>query len=182
MSYYSALRLLPALAAGLATLVSGAETTASAELRPIGWPALRGQDADRSAAGTQAGVAGLAWTLDGTTVEIEGYALPVDRDGDLVYEFMLVPWAGACSHAAQPPPDQVIHVTTATPFRMGGSNEFVSISGRIRPGLEKTQLFIMDGVAVIESGYSIGRAEVAHAASESSRAPAPRSSPWSFLK
>lgn len=116
------------------------------------------------------------------TVEIKGYALPVDRDGDLVYEFMLVPWAGACSHMAQPPPQQVIHVTAMTPYRMKQSYEFVSISGRIRPGLEKTQLFIMDGVAVIESGYSIGRAEVARADARSDVAPPRKSSPWGFLE
>lgn len=173
----AALRFSTVLAACLPMLASPA-SAASIEARPIAWSALRGTTTgERASAGDR-----LSWTIDGETVEIKGYALPVDRDGDLVYEFMLVPWAGACSHMAQPPPEQVIHVTTVTPYRMKQSYEFVSISGRIRPGLEKTQLFIMDGVAVIEAGYSIGRADVAPAEGQSDL-PAPKpSSPWGFLK
>ncbi|HHZ07404.1 MAG TPA: DUF3299 domain-containing protein [Rhizobiales bacterium] len=171
-------RLLVLLSVSLAAPASPPAMAASAEARSITWPALRGP----LTGGNIGDPAGLAWTLDGETVEIKGYALPVDRDGDLVYEFMLVPRPGACSHMAQPPPEQVIHVTARTPFRMAGSYEFVSISGRIRPGLEKTQLFIMDGVAVIESGYSIGRADVARADEGLGAMPARRSSPWGFLR
>jgi hypothetical protein len=170
--------LIATLCASLAALASA--SGAAAEARPIGWPTLQGA-VEEPPKGTDAG-ARPAWPLDGESVEIKGYALPVDRDGDLVYEFMLVPWAGACSHMAQPPPDQVIHVTAVTPFRMTQAYQFVSISGRIRPGVEKTQLFIMDGVVVIESGYSIGRAEVAAADEGSAPMPARKSSPWSFIK
>jgi len=177
MSRPDALRLSLAFAACLPMLASPA-LAASAEARPIAWSALQGA----ATGGKAADGARLAWTIDGETVEIKGYALPVDRDGDLVYEFMLVPWAGACSHMAQPPPEQVIHVTAAAPYRMKQSYEFVSISGRIRPGLEKTQLFIMDGVAVIEAGYSIGRADVAPADGEGDVPASQISSPWNFLK
>ncbi|CAG1010466.1 hypothetical protein RHIZO_03773 [Rhizobiaceae bacterium] len=167
-----------ALVAILALFAPLPASGASAEARSIAWSALQGA----VTGGKPADAARLAWAIDGETIEIKGYALPVDRDGDLVYEFMLVPWAGACSHMAQPPPEQVIHVTAMKPFRMAESYEFVSISGRIRPGLEKTQLFIMDGVTVIEAGYSIGRADVARADEGSGSAPAKRSSPWGFLK
>lgn len=171
-------RLLVLLSASLAALAPAADVGASSEARSISWSILQGTDTG----GHPGNAANLAWTLDGERVEIKGYALPVDRDGDLVYEFMLVPWAGACSHMAQPPADQVIHVTAATPFRMAESYEFVSITGRIRPGLEKTQLFIMDGVTVIEAGYSIGRAGVARAEEGRGGMSGRRSSPWDFLK
>lgn len=177
MSRLDALGLSVAFAACLAMSAPPTAEAASTEARSIAWSALQGAAAEGKNA-----AAGLASTFEGETVEIKGYALPVDRDGDLVYEFMLVPWAGACSHMAQPPPQQVIHVTAVTPYRMKQSYEFVSISGRIRPGLEKTQLFIMDGVAVIESGYSIGRAEVARADARSDVAPPRKSSPWGFLE
>lgn len=177
MSLPGALRLSPVFAACLVLIAPPPAESASGDARSIPWSVLQGSVADDKAPG-----AGLVWTIDGETVEIKGYALPVDRDGDLVYEFMLVPWAGACSHMAQPPPQQVIHVTAVTPYRMKQSYEFVSISGRIRPGLEKTQLFIMDGVAVIEAGYTIGRADVEPADEGGAPAPARRASPWGFLK
>lgn len=176
MSLQRVLRLLLPLAASLASLAPAPVSSASAEARAIAWSALRSPpNAGASANGVR-----LAWAIEGETIEIKGYALPVDRDGDLVYEFMLVPTAGACSHMAQPPPDQVIHVTAAAPYRMSESYEFVSIRGRIRPGLEKTQLFVLDGVAVIEAGYSVGRADVARAEAETP--PAAKPSPWGFLK
>ena len=33
----------------------------------------------------------------------------------------------------------------------------VTVSGTLRPELEKTQLIILDGVSVIASGYHIGQ-------------------------
>ncbi len=53
---------------------------------------------------------------DGQEIRIEGYMLPVDREGDKVYEFLLVPYAGACSHMPQPPANQMIHVFPAQPY------------------------------------------------------------------
>ena len=174
----------PSLAVVLALALFGAGApsgfTAPGDPVPIGWPTL-GHAGGKPDATAGADAAGLAWDLAGRAVEITRYLLPVDRDGGLVHEFILVPWAGACSHAAQPPANQVVRVTPDTPYPLAHSYERVSISGRIKPGLEKTQLFIMDGVAVVESGYSIGRARVA-AAEGPDLVPAPGRSPWTFLK
>jgi hypothetical protein len=164
---------LAALQASTSIAAPGAPTS-------VGWAAL-GHAGGKPDATAGANAAGLAWDLAGRDIEITGYVLPVDRDCGLVHEFILVPWAGACSHAAQPPPNQVVRVTPDRPYPLSRSYERVSISGRIKPGLEKTQLFIMDGVAVVESGYSIGRARVA-AAEGPELAPTPGPSPWKFLK
>lgn len=55
----------------------------------------------------------LSLNLQDKTVQLSGYALPVDREGDLVYQFLLVPWTGACSHMPTPPPNQIVLVTPA---------------------------------------------------------------------
>lgn len=69
-------------------------------------------------------------------VRIEGYVLPIDREDDLVYEFMLVPWFDACSHAPQPAANQMVHVIPEAPIRIERSFDFVSVTGSLRPGLE----------------------------------------------
>jgi hypothetical protein len=124
----------------------------------------------------------LVWDMEGRTVQLSGYLLPVDREGDEVYEFLLVPVPGGCSHMAQPPANQVVHVSMRTPYRLREVYEAVSVSGVVRPGLEQTQLEVVDGVRVIESGYRFSGAEVA-AADLGPRKPVPGvDSPWKFLK
>lgn len=105
----------------------------------------------------------LAWKDDARPVELTGFILPIDQDGDLVYEFMLVPWAGACSHSAPPPPNQLVHVVSDEPFRMSRVYEVITVTGALQPGLDKAQLFIMDGIRVLDYGYSMSHAKVARA-------------------
>lgn len=105
----------------------------------------------------------LTWREEDRPVELTGFILPIDQDGDLVYEFMLVPWAGACSHSAPPPPNQLVHVVSDEPFRLLRVYEVITVRGSLRPGLDKAQLFIMDGVRVLDYGYSMSHAQVARA-------------------
>jgi hypothetical protein len=151
------------------------------ELRPEsqngGFPETAGAAASNSSQGEM-----LSWDLQGKTVELTGYLLPVDREGDLVYEFMLLPWGGLCSHVPPPPPNQTVHVTSERPFKLAEIYEPVSISGVLKPGLETTQLFVLDGVMVIQSGYSVGRAKVARAENADTAATPPKTTPWKFLE
>lgn len=131
-----------------------APASASAvEAREIDWPELS------PAHGNPDGPA-LATGLDGETIRLSGYLLPADHEGELVYAFMLVARRGACSHMQQPPANQVIRVVPSEPYRLSSNYEPVTITGALRPGLEKTQLFILDGAAIIQSGYTMRRAEV----------------------
>jgi len=131
--------------------------------------------------GSQAGET-LSWELQGKQVELAGYVLPVDRDGDLVYEFLLLPLTGVCSHVPPPAANQIVHVIPAHPFRLAEIYEAVAVTGVLKPGLEKTQLFVLDGVTVIESGYSVGRAEIARADKVPDAQRQGGNTPWNFLK
>jgi hypothetical protein len=140
-------------------------SSALAQTQPILWSALR--PADQAASKALPGMATsqtqgetLAWRDEGQLVELTGFVLPIDLDSDLVYEFMLVPSAGACSHTAPPPPNQLVRVVPEEPFRISKAYEPVTIVGSLRPGLDKAQLFILDGVRVLDFGYSMSRAEV----------------------
>jgi len=79
-----------------------------------------------------------------------------------------------------PPANQIVHVFPKKPFRITKSYEFISIVGALQPGLDESQLFVVDGVKVIEYGYSVRQAEVTK--------PGPKRDPdlkgvsaWSFL-
>lgn len=170
------------IAGGLICLAPGAY----AQPQEIFWRALRSADQktlgdasvgrDRSGSESEA----LAWKHAETVVELSGFVQPIDRDGDRVYEFLLVPVAGACSHTAPPRANQVVHVFPQQPFRISGANEFVSIVGTLQPGLDKSQLFILDGVKVIEYGYSMRQAKVTEQTQR--RDPDLKAiSAWSFL-
>jgi hypothetical protein len=120
--------------------------------------------------------------LRGKQIELVGYVLPVDRDGELVYEFLLLPLTGVCSHVPPPAANQIVHVIPARPYRLAEIYEPVAITGMLKPGLEKTQLFVLDGVTVIESGYSVGRAEVAKTEKVPNAQSQGGAMPWSFLE
>jgi len=54
--------------------------------------------------------------LNGRKGRIAGFALPLERVGDKVSEFLLVPYFGACIHSPPPPANQIIHARAAKPL------------------------------------------------------------------
>ena len=48
--------------------------------------------------------------LNGKTVKIPGFVIPLEGDANSVTEFLLVPYFGACIHVPPPPPNQIIYV------------------------------------------------------------------------
>jgi len=48
--------------------------------------------------------------LDGRMVKIPGYVIPLETDGQVTSEFLLVPSFGACIHVPPPPANQIVHV------------------------------------------------------------------------
>ncbi|WP_295810008.1 DUF3299 domain-containing protein [uncultured Nitratireductor sp.] len=136
------------------TIIELADAT-PIEPRQIEWAELAPDD--RTDAKTPVS---LATQLGGRPITLSGYLLPADREDELVYAFMLVARRGACSHMRQPPANQVIRVVPSEPYRLSSNYEPVTVTGTLLPGLEKTQLFILDGAAIIESGYTVRRAEV----------------------
>lgn len=156
----------------------------AAETLPIGWSDLRADiSGEPSVSGDEAEPGKhLAQNLRGRAVEISGYMLPVDREGDLVYEFMLVPAKGSCSHRV-PAANQVVHVFPKEPWRARGIYEPVSVTGHLRLGLSQTQFFVLDGVAVVESGYRVGQAKIARLAEGPDAPPATGGrNPWKRLQ
>lgn len=151
------------LALGLLVCPVGASAVT---VQTIAWSALRpAEQSSRAEITTTATSAmqsadSLVWRNASQPIELTGFMLPVDQDGDLVYEFILVPWAGACSHSPTPPPNQLVHVFPKEPFRISAMYQAVSITGSLRAGMDKSQLYIMDGTRVLTYGYSMEHASV----------------------
>ncbi|MEW6163912.1 MAG: DUF3299 domain-containing protein [Pseudomonadota bacterium] len=55
-------------------------------------------------------------SLNGRKGRIAGFALPLERQGDKVTEFLVVPYFGACIHSPPPPANQIIHAKSAKPL------------------------------------------------------------------
>ena len=93
--------------------------------------------------------------LDGQTVRMPGYLLPLEFSGKDVTEFLLVPYVGACIHSPPPPPNQIVHVKAETP--VGGLAVFAPIwvTGRMSTTAAKKSLSLVDGAADIDVGYSM---------------------------
>ncbi|MGI9615676.1 MAG: DUF3299 domain-containing protein [Acidimicrobiales bacterium] len=49
--------------------------------------------------------------LDGKNIQLAGFVAPLSYDDDIITEFLLVPYFGACIHVPPPPPNQTIMVT-----------------------------------------------------------------------
>ncbi len=51
--------------------------------------------------------------LDGKSVRLPGFIVPLDGDETSVTAFLLVPYFGACIHVPPPPPNQLVYVEPA---------------------------------------------------------------------
>lgn len=98
--------------------------------------------------------------LDGRTVRIPGYLLPLEFDGQKVTEFLLVPVLGACIHVPPPPPNQMVYVTYEDGFATQGLYQAVWVNGVIKTEAMNPQLSLVDGSASVATGYTLQAASV----------------------
>ncbi|MCZ4352817.1 DUF3299 domain-containing protein [Roseovarius aestuarii] len=89
----------------------------------------------------------LNTSLDGASVKLPGYIIPIDMGSEGLRSFMLVPYVGACIHVPPPPPNQLVFVTTKTPWPSDQLWDAVWVSGRLSARLQTTE--------IAESGYEI---------------------------
>ncbi len=71
----------------------------------------------------------FAEDLDGQRIRMPGFVLPLENGADGVTEFILTPYAGACIHVPPPPANQLVFVTTQTPWASDDMFEAVWVSG-----------------------------------------------------
>jgi hypothetical protein len=94
-------------------------------------------------------------TFDGVSVRMPGYALPLEYDGKKITEFLLVPWVGACIHTPPPPPNQIVYVRVNEGIESHGRFTPVWVTGEMTVKTAIKNLFLVDGSAGINIGYSL---------------------------
>ncbi|MDB5815921.1 MAG: hypothetical protein JWN23_3038 [Rhodocyclales bacterium] len=69
--------------------------------------------------------------LNGVTVRIPGFLIPMDVDKDEVRSFLLVPYFGACIHTPPPPANQIIDVKPDNPVKGARMMDAIWITGKL---------------------------------------------------
>ena len=100
--------------------------------------------------------------LNGQRVRIPGYLLPLEMSDTKVKEFLLVPYIGACIHVPPPPPNQIVHVNIVQKegYRVKSMYEPVWVSGEISVKSMVKDLYLVDGSAGVDIGYSIQATDI----------------------
>lgn len=90
---------------------------------------------------TQIGTFNTVKTLNETKIRMAGYTVPfIFGKDELVEEFLLVPYFGACLHAPPPPPNQTVFVQLTTPVKRGDLAQAVWVEGTMQTEIASTDL------------------------------------------
>ena len=98
--------------------------------------------------------------LQGQNVKMPGFALPLEFSDKGVTEFLLVPYLGACIHTPPPPPNQIVLVRLTEPYQLDDIYTPVMITGRLSITNATKKLSYVDGVADIDSGYTMEATDI----------------------
>ena len=89
---------------------------------------------------------------NGQAVRISGFVVPLTHDGAGVTAFILAPFVGACIHVPPPPANQLVLVTTSTPYIVRNMFEAVTVTGTFGAASTTTEL--------AEIGYAISAEDI----------------------
>ncbi|SEK65971.1 hypothetical protein SAMN05216387_102299 [Nitrosovibrio tenuis] len=78
--------------------------------------------------------------LNGERIRIPGFVIPLEKTGNKVREFLLVPYFGACIHTPPPPPNQIIHVKTSKPIANMRTMDTMWVSGIMQTRGSETEM------------------------------------------
>lgn len=85
--------------------------------------------------------------LDGAYIKMPGFIIPIDLSPEGVTSFVLVPYVGACLHVPPPPPNQLVFVTTQTPWPSDDLWDAVWVTGQMQHEIQSTE--------VADTGYAL---------------------------
>lgn len=108
----------------------------------------------------QAEASSVVEELDGISVRLPGYVLPLEFDGQKVTEFFLVPYVGACIHVPPPPPNQMVYVSSSVGIETNGLYDPVWVEGTISTTGKNSEWTAFDGILDITAGYTMKADEI----------------------
>lgn len=77
--------------------------------------------------------------MNGASIRIPGFVVPLERINEKVQEFLLVPYFGACIHVPPPPANQILHVFADDPVETE-SMAAVWVTGVVETVSSKTSM------------------------------------------
>lgn len=101
---------------------------------------LLGHDESALPSSQQPQSSGVRTDWNGQIVSLPGFIVPIDYSGTGVTAFILVPYVGACVHVPPPPANQLVFVTSPTPYESSGLFEAVTVEGMFGTASTSTQL------------------------------------------
>ncbi len=78
--------------------------------------------------------------LNGAAVRIPGFLVPLEKAGERISEFLLVPYFGACIHVPPPPANQIIHVVADPPASKVRAMDAVWVNGVLQASSSNTSM------------------------------------------
>jgi hypothetical protein len=81
--------------------------------------------------------------FDGQKIKMPGYILPIETGGTGITEFILTPYVGACIHVPPPPPNQLVYVTSKTPWPSETMWDAIWVTGTLRINPIDTNLAVI---------------------------------------
>ena len=94
-------------------------------------------------------------SLNGKTVRMAGYLLPLEYSEQGETEFLLVPYVGACIHVPPPPANQIVFVRLAEKFKANDLYTAVWVTGAMKTKSSSKELTLIDGSTDVAVGYHI---------------------------
>ena len=70
-------------------------------------------------------------SMSGRNIRLAGFMIPLDKTGEAVRSFLLVPYFGACIHSPPPPSNQMVLVLLAKPVRGFRTMDAVWVNGSL---------------------------------------------------
>ena len=96
--------------------------------------------------------------LNNRQVSMPGLVVPLEYEGELIKEFLLVPYHGACIHVPAPPLYQIVYVTAEPAFKIDKLFDTVKITGKMQTQLSSKSI---DGLEeIVDVGYRMEAALV----------------------
>lgn len=90
--------------------------------------------------------------MEGVSIRIPGYVVPLEETAQGLRELLLVPHYGACIHTPPPPSNQIIHVLLEQPKKSLSTMDTIWVSGTLKLARATT----VHGV----SGYQLSAVKV----------------------
>ncbi|MEZ8694681.1 DUF3299 domain-containing protein [Vibrio splendidus] len=93
-------------------------------------------------------------------IKLAGFLVPLEMEGLIGTQFILVPTAGACIHTPPPPVNQTILVEFPEGHELQSLYTPVWVIGNIKTGAVDTSITLSDGNLDIQTGYVIDASDI----------------------